>query len=391
MSIQWSPTASGVKDWTCIASNLSGQYLVAGTYSGEIWRSSTYGLMWTISPDNVGSICNAITSDSTGQYLAATVNDGQGGNIWLSTNYGANWVNYGLSYLNKKWTSIASNSNGQYLAAATEDGDIWRSSNSGVTWSISLNNVGAKCNAITSDSTGQYLAAATDNGYIWRSSNSGVTWTISQNSVGTKCNAITSDSTGQYLAATVNNGLGQGGNIWLSTNYGESWVNYGLSYLNQNWTSIASNSDGNYLIACSEQVGGNGINSIWYSTDRGISWTQTNTSDTTSVWRTIAINSSGQHIAVAGQNTNIYTGYNQTACFNKGTNILCFVDNEEKYIPIEKLQKGDLVKTYKHGYKKVEKIGKGLMNNNVNKFTECMYKLKKTNTNSLTEHQPPAK
>ena len=48
-------------------------------------------------------------------------------------------------------------------------------------------------------------------------------------------------------------------------------------------------------------------------------------------------------------------------CFNQGTKILCCNKNlKEEYISIENLKKGDLVKTYKHGYKKIDLIGKML-------------------------------
>ena len=53
------------------------------------------------------------------------------------------------------------------------------------------------------------------------------------------------------------------------------------------------------------------------------------------------------------------------SCFNKGTNIL----TEKGYVRIEDLKKGDLVKTYLHGYKEITKIGKGFgKNNNANKL-----------------------
>lgn len=60
-------------------------------------------------------------------------------------------------------------------------------------------------------------------------------------------------------------------------------------------------------------------------------------------------------------------------CFNKGTKILCV----DKYIPIEELREGDLVKTYLHGYKKIKWIEKGHMQNNPNKWFNCMYIMKK--------------
>lgn len=74
------------------------------------------------------------------------------------------------------------------------------------------------------------------------------------------------------------------------------------------------------------------------------------------------------------------------SCFNEGTKILCLNKNlEEEYIPIENLRKGDLVKSYKHGYRKIDLIGKNPMINNPEKFNECMYKMEKTEENGLIE------
>ena len=74
------------------------------------------------------------------------------------------------------------------------------------------------------------------------------------------------------------------------------------------------------------------------------------------------------------------------SCFNEGTKILCLNKNlEEEYIPIENLGKGDLVKSYKHGYRKIDLIGKNPMINNPNRFNECMYKMEKTEENGLLD------
>jgi len=65
-------------------------------------------------------------------------------------------------------------------------------------------------------------------------------------------------------------------------------------------------------------------------------------------------------------------------CFNKDTKILCLKNDIEIYIKIQDILEGTLVKTYKHGYKKVNKIHKGILQNNPKKPFSCMYKMKKT-------------
>ena len=62
------------------------------------------------------------------------------------------------------------------------------------------------------------------------------------------------------------------------------------------------------------------------------------------------------------------------ACFNYGTKILC---DKNRYIAIQDLKKGDLVKTYKNGYKKIAMIGKNKMINDPKSKLNCMYKMGK--------------
>ena len=53
-----------------------------------------------------------------------------------------------------------------------------------------------------------------------------------------------------------------------------------------------------------------------------------------------------------------YLYYYSNPCFLEGSSILCLVDNEEKYVPIQEMRKGTLVKTLENGYRKVELIGR---------------------------------
>ena len=71
-----------------------------------------------------------------------------------------------------------------------------------------------------------------------------------------------------------------------------------------------------------------------------------------------------------------YYVYPATPCFLEGSKILSLVEGKETYVPIETLQKGDLVKTSRDGYKKIELIGKGNITNfgNNERIEERLYK-----------------
>ena len=84
-----------------------------------------------------------------------------------------------------------------------------------------------------------------------------------------------------------------------------------------------------------------------------------------------------------------YLNFSPLLCFKEGSKILYYNSdtNQEQYIEIEKLKKGDLVKTLLHGYKKIEHIGNSKMYNNVNNIrsVDKLYKCSKTEYPELIE------
>jgi len=66
-------------------------------------------------------------------------------------------------------------------------------------------------------------------------------------------------------------------------------------------------------------------------------------------------------------------------CFKEGTKILCLIDGINKYIPIETIKSDVLVKTYKHGYKKVIRLGYSSISCNYTSDINNLYKIPKSN------------
>jgi hypothetical protein len=85
--------------------------------------------------------------------------------------------------------------------------------------------------------------------------------------------------------------------------------------------------------------------------------------------------------------TNIATINVNVVCFKEDSKILCLLDNEEKYVPIQDIKVGDFVKTYLHGYKKVEVVGSSRLHNSGNgeRIKDKLYKYTQNNYPELTE------
>jgi hypothetical protein len=71
--------------------------------------------------------------------------------------------------------------------------------------------------------------------------------------------------------------------------------------------------------------------------------------------------------------------------FKEGTKILCKLNNQDSYIPIEFIEEGTLVKTYKYGYKKCKFNMKELLKNTESHNINNLYRLQRTTNSQLFE------
>jgi len=92
-----------------------------------------------------------------------------------------------------------------------------------------------------------------------------------------------------------------------------------------------------------------------------------------------------KYLYIANSGSSSVSVTTSPSCFNHDTKILCLNSEfQEQYLPIQDLRKGDIVKTYLHGYRKIHLIGKGTFSNKPI-WNESMYRMVKTDTNGLFE------
>jgi hypothetical protein len=267
-----------------VAQNAGQSILVANLGSaGKDWTAYDTNRNWT-----------AIASSADGSKLVAAVRNGQ---IYTSTDSGVTWVarNAGV----KQWGSVASSADGTKLVAVVSTGQggpgnfapIYVSTDSGVTWTPREN--ARNWSAVASSSDGTKLVAVGINERIYTSTNSGVSWTPHENSRNWRAVASSADGT-KLVAAT--GGFGNG-RIYLSTDSGASW-SPSLQGLSNDWLSVASSADGSKLIAAASSP------FLALSTDSGQTFT---IREQGKDWISVASSADGSKLFAAVSNGQIYT------------------------------------------------------------------------------------
>jgi hypothetical protein len=164
-------------------------------------------------------------------------NDGQtivGQKLWI--------LGWAPRESNRLWRSVASSADGTKLVAVVLGGQIYTSTNSGVTWAARDQN--RNWASVASSADGTQLVAVALGGQIYTSTNSGQTWGAKEAS--RDWISVASSADGTKLAAVV-----FGGQIYTSTNSGANWTANGPIV---GWRSVASSADGTKLVAAT--VGG---------------------------------------------------------------------------------------------------------------------------------------
>jgi hypothetical protein len=196
----------------------------------------------------------------TGNALYAASYNG----VSKSVNNGSlyNSVNNGLT---SKKAVVLANKNNNILYTGTSDSGVYRSTNAGATWiHTPLNNL--YIYSLTVSGNNVFAGTAFDG--IFRSTDNGITW--NQTSVNNRrIRSICAKGTIVY-AGTSNTHGNPSGNILVSNDNGNTWIEYSIESPGFPVVSIGI-FDNDHVIAAS-------TNGIFISTNSGINWSAINSS-----------------------------------------------------------------------------------------------------------------
>jgi hypothetical protein len=227
------PQVSPQRNWTTAASSADGERLIVGTSGDYLFISTDSGQSWgqRVAPGQ--RVWTGVASSSNGSNLVAVASGASP--LFMSADGGASWTqpqNAGV----QNWTSVACSADGISIVAATTAFTAI-SRDRGTNWTSVLNQVVI---ALACSSDFQRIVAAVNNGNIYTSSDAGVTW-IKRDASGAKAwRDLTCSADGSIIAATAPDGIS------ISVDGGGAWtVRAGA----KNWQAIACSSDGTKFAA----------------------------------------------------------------------------------------------------------------------------------------------
>ncbi len=244
---------------TEVAMSGNGQYQYIGSEKNvtnvqiNLYKSTNYGLTWNTT--TVGGTAFAVSE--TGQYVLACSSVANG--LSLSTNYGDSFIslnsNTSKGLDTQPYVEVAMSASGKIqvaLAYFPSTGyNIYISTNYGANWALnttSPQNIGGWGSKIAMSSSGQYIGITCSVGFIL-SSDYGANWSIPLNNTvvspayETKTIKVSMSSSGQYIAIVIP--VTQ--KLYYSNDYGVTWANRtdtGIS----NGTGVALSSNGSYFV-----------------------------------------------------------------------------------------------------------------------------------------------
>jgi len=279
-----------------------------------------------------------------------------GYDFYVSTDSGVSWgplpgTSPGLS---GRYTDITCNGTGSIIYVPWQGGGFYKSINSGSTWtnitnSLGNSQTGVNIIGVATNSAGTSLIVSTGT-YLYISTDSGSTWTSSTAYTNLYRVACSSNFSVRY--ALIYNGIDY--DICRSTDPTNTTWTPIPGNISAQWFDITCSADGTKVFAVTN------IHNLYYFYNGTSQLLTTSTN-------IILMSSFSDGAGLIAGNAVYFTPYSLTfpppPCFLSGTRILCQVEGAERYLPVEDLKKGTLVKTSRDGYKAIDTIGKTTIQN----------------------------
>jgi photosystem II stability/assembly factor-like uncharacterized protein len=234
--------------------------------SGTIVKTTDGGETWTVAAAaGTGTLYKVSIVSSTVVFVGSS--NSSSAYLFKSTNFGT-------SFTSATPAQITSTVYGMYVLDAsnywvtTSSNGIVATTNGGTNWTVQQANTNPMYDVkFSSPTTG---IAIDSKGYVWSTNNSGTAWTSSLLPITTTFGSTTIATREIDLTSGNYFIVGDGGNIFKSTNTGSSWIDKGSAITQQQLRKIVFTDDN---IGYTGECPSSGNSNLLKTTDGGQTWT----------------------------------------------------------------------------------------------------------------------
>lgn len=269
--------------------------------SYRVQYSSNSGTSWTTfgtTTSNTSLIVTGLTNGTSYIFQVAASNS-NGFGTWSSSsssvtpNVSSNsktWTTSNPVDSNQLWLCISASLDGTKLIVCRSGNLLYRSTDSGGTWSTLANSGNRTWRCVLSSSDGSTLLGGVSGGLMYRSIDSGANWTSVIDTTNRSWHYMRYSPGYTRIIASVYNGL-----LYISNDHGLTWNSTGTT--SRRWTDVAISDDGTKIFGCTDGVG------IWFSLNSGTNWSQVSNGI---AFYSISIFNNGNGFISGGSNGSVY-------------------------------------------------------------------------------------
>jgi PKD repeat protein/photosystem II stability/assembly factor-like uncharacterized protein len=260
---------------------------------GGLWKSTNAGQSWTLifgkntGVNTIGVSCVALSYNNPDtMYLGSgdiDAGDAPGYGVLKSTNGGTTWTQITSGMGNVTVGRIIIDPNNSAILLASTTSGVYRSTNSGGSWSRTSSLTSKATDLIFKPTNSQIVYSCFSNGLFYKSTDNGLTW--SQVTTGLPTTGIqrgqiaVTKADADYVYYVISQGSAFGG-LYLSTNSGTSFSTQSTTPNILGYSDNGSTSGGQGWYDLDIEASPNdrdviyvaGVN-IWKSTNAGVNWT----------------------------------------------------------------------------------------------------------------------
>jgi photosystem II stability/assembly factor-like uncharacterized protein len=301
-------TTMGSRNNPGCAMSYDGRQILLTGFNSPIYMSTNSGTTWSTLTNLANGTYIGAASSSDGTKLVINGQGATAGYIFTSTNSGGTWTQRLTPGGPRTWTSVITSSDGSIIVGAVYNSSIFRSIDSGTTWTEVTNS--NPWTVMASSNNGQKIILGTENVGVYISSNAGSTWT---NKLSGVIASVSSSGDGTtmfaYVSATNPNV------VYKSIDSGVTWNTLTTfpTLVNKSFSRASSSFDGKIL--------GVGVYNdfVYLSFDSGSTWFR-QTIGGTRTWTVVSVSPGSNLILAASENNSVYTApFTSSATVNTGS------------------------------------------------------------------------